>query len=218
MKKVAIILSFLSLCVFGQNQYSPYYHQRASLFEELPIMPNDVVFLGNSITDGAEWQELFPDVLIKNRGISGDVCQGVLDRLEPIVSGKPNKVFLLIGTNDLAHKVSNDSVVSGIKTIVKTIQQKSPKTKIYLQSILPVNDSFTKFKGHYARIHDIPLINAELKAWAPKVGITYIDLYKDFVIPNTHQLNPDFTNDGLHLLGKAYVHWAKLIKPYLNER
>ncbi|MGL5562350.1 MAG: sialate O-acetylesterase, partial [Tannerellaceae bacterium] len=37
------------------RKYSTYYYQRATLFEQLPITSKDIVFVGNSITDGGEW-------------------------------------------------------------------------------------------------------------------------------------------------------------------
>ena len=81
---------------FPESLFSTYYHQRLSHFETLPKTKNDIVFLGNSISDGAEWSELFADNHIKNRGISGDFTIGVLNRLDEISIRKPKKVFLLI--------------------------------------------------------------------------------------------------------------------------
>jgi len=75
------------------NSFGTYYGQRQSLFELLPISSDDIVFLGNSITDGAEWGELFADIHVKNRGISGDITDGVLARLGNILRGKPKKIY-----------------------------------------------------------------------------------------------------------------------------
>lgn len=30
-------------------------------------------------------------------------------------------------------------------------------------------------------------------------------------------MNNEYTNDGLHLLGKGYLKWAEIIKPYIVE-
>lgn len=96
--------------LFPDSLFSTYYHQRVSLFRSLPQTKDDIIFLGNSITDGGEWSELFADLSIKNRGISGDNSAGVLNRLDEVYSRHPVKVFLLIGTNDLARNLSPDSV------------------------------------------------------------------------------------------------------------
>lgn len=77
---------FVAVASFAQNEYN---YQKRSLFEQLPIRGNDIVFLGNSITDGCEWAELFNNRHIKNRGISADRSGWLLDRLDPIVNGHP---------------------------------------------------------------------------------------------------------------------------------
>ena len=100
MKKIfflVVILTLSLLCRAQERKYSTFYYQRATLFEELPVTSSDIIFLGNSITNGAEWAELFKNKHVKNRGISGDICMGVYDRLDAILKGKPAKIFLLIG-------------------------------------------------------------------------------------------------------------------------
>ena len=97
--------------------FSTYYHQRVSHFKTLPKTTNDIVFVGNSISDGGEWSELFADIRIKNRGISGDISAGVLNRIDEIADRKPKKVFVMIGTNDLSRNTSTDSIFKNITKI-----------------------------------------------------------------------------------------------------
>lgn len=206
---------FISIGVSGQETYSTFYYQRASLFEQLPIKSTDIVFIGNSIVNGGEWSELLDNNNVKNRGISGDVCKGVYDRLNTITKGEPSKIFLLIGVNDLGRGGEPDSIVKGIGKIIDKIKAESPRTVIYLQSILPVNDSFGMFSGHTNRWEEIKPLNEKLEELAKSKQATYIDLYSEFVEPGSDKLNSEFTNDGLHLLGKGYMKWAEIIKPYL---
>ncbi|WP_217352119.1 GDSL-type esterase/lipase family protein [Capnocytophaga sp. oral taxon 878] len=138
MKRILIIFFALSLTQVSQAQtqkYSTFYMQRASLFSKLPITPKDIVFIGNSITNGAEWAELFPQKHVKNRGISGDTSEGVYDRLDPVVKGKPAKIFILIGINDISRGIKVENIVMNMRRIVEKIQTESPKTKIYIQTI-----------------------------------------------------------------------------------
>jgi hypothetical protein len=105
--KIILLMAMILLSsgLFGQNSsFGTYYDQRKSLFEKLPDTRKEIIFLGNSITDGCEWSELLADRHVKNRGISGDVTAGVLNRIREITASKPAKVFLLIGINDLAVK------------------------------------------------------------------------------------------------------------------
>lgn len=222
MKRILLFtaLSFLlNMYSFGQeNKYSTFYYQRATLFEALPIGSEDIVFLGNSITNGCEWSELFADSRVKNRGISGDITMGVYDRLDPILQGKPAKIFLLIGINDVARGFSVDSIVGNIGLIIDKIRKESPATRLYLQSLLPVTDHYHLFEGHTSRGALVPQINERIKQLAEGNGITYIDLYARFVDPSTGKMNTSYTNDGLHLLGKGYVVWRDLVKPYIDEK
>lgn len=72
-------------------------------------------FLGNSITDGGEWAELFNNRHVKNRGISADRSGWLLDRLDPIINGHPKKLFLMIGTNDLAVGIAPEEVAANVE-------------------------------------------------------------------------------------------------------
>lgn len=220
MKMIPLLVIALSLtCSFyAQNStHSTFWHQRASLFEKLPASNEDILFVGNSISNGGEWAELFNDQRVKNRGISGDICMGVYDRLQPMLNGKPAKIFLMIGINDLGRGTSPDTIVCQMDRLLEKIQKESPETTIYLQSILPVNESFGMFEGHTRHREIIAPLNQRLGRLAKKRKITYIDLYSSFVTPGTNKLDPAYSNDGLHLMGAGYIKWAELVKPYIDE-
>lgn len=206
----------LKLPAYPDSLFSTYYHQRVSLFNALPQTKDDIIFLGNSITDGGEWSELFNDIKIKNRGISGDISAGVLYRLKEVVNRKPAKIFLLIGTNDLAKAISTDSLFANMMLIADFIKQESPSTHLYVQSILPVNKLFGKFNGHTKNDEQIRAVNKQLKENPFKKDYTYIDLYTSFANEKGN-LKEKFTNDGLHLRGEAYLQWKHIIFPYLYD-
>ncbi|WP_279129638.1 SGNH/GDSL hydrolase family protein [Muribaculum intestinale] len=219
-KKLFFLMAILALAssIHAQERkYSTFYYQRATLFEELPVTSSDIIFLGNSITNGGEWAELFDNPHVKNRGISGDVCMGVYDRLDAVVNGAPAKIFLLIGINDVDRGASADTIVERIGMIVDKIRKDSPSTKIYLQSVLPVSDHYKMFNGHTSRWQVVPEINKGLVRLAADRGVKYIDLYSHFIDNTTGKMNIEYTNDGLHLLGKGYKKWVGIVKPYVDE-
>lgn len=209
-----LAISALHTAKAQERRHSHYYEQRSSLFEKLPINSADIVFIGNSITDGAEWNELFPHKNVKNRGISGDVSQGVYERLDYIVKGNPKKIFLMIGVNDIARGIETSVIVDNMRKIIEKIQGDSPKTKIYLQSLLPVNPDLNMFKGHM-KPEIIKDINQQYKKLAEKHKITFIDLYSRFLEKGTDKLATRYTNDGLHLMGEGYFLWRDIIHTYL---
>lgn len=187
---------------------SNYYFQRKTLFETLPITSKDIVFLGNSITDGAEWAEIFDNPRIKNRGISGDRTQGVLDRLYQVTDGKPKKIFLLIGINDLT-AVETSQVIDNIKKIIDRVGTETPKTKLYVQSIMPVGERLKN------KMDLVPGVNKAIKEYCEQKGVTYIDLHPALADENG-LLRKDYSNDQLHIMGEGYKAWADVIRPYVK--
>ncbi len=106
---------------YNDSSFGTYYQQRLTFFRGMKPVSHSVVFLGDSITDGAEWSEIFGNKKMLNRGISGDVTAGVLYRLDEVVRHNPKKVFILIGTNDLARGVESEQVISNIYRIADFI-------------------------------------------------------------------------------------------------
>lgn len=209
-------LSFFAAAAitFGTFAQSPLYGQRSSLFAELPVDSTNIVMLGNSITQGCEWHELLGNPKVLNRGISGDVAQGIYDRLGSILPGHPAKIFLMVGVNDISHDLSPDSICALTEKIVDRIQQESPSTKLYLQSSLPVNEKFKVYKGIWDKTPVVPLVNEAYRRMAARKGITFIDLFPLFADENG-SLREDLTNDGLHLTAPGYLLWRQALKPYL---
>jgi len=219
MKKLLLSILILTSIISAQNKttetkYSPYYLHKKSMFESLPNTPSEIIFLGNSITDGCNWTELFSDLRVKNRGISGDVTEGIINRLDEVAESNPSKIFIMIGINDLARGKSKKEILDNYKIIVDRIIEASPKTQIYIESILPVNDSYSRFKKHYSKADSVVSLNNDLENLAKEKGQTYIDLFSSF-INSEGKLKDEFTEDGLHLNGKAYQLWKSLIEKYV---
>ena len=160
MKKFYIIFLFafsVMTATAQEKKYSDHYYERVAQFEsETPICSNDIVFLGNSLTEGGKWNDYFAGTesklnkkggAIRNRGIIGDTAEGIADRLDDITKGAPKKIFLLCGVNDISHNLTVDEVVKRIETLIVRIKSDSPRTKLYLQSILPFNESFKRYKN-----------------------------------------------------------------------
>ena len=65
------------------------YTARVSFFSSYPPPGDSIVMLGDSITEGGEWVELFPGTPVRNRGIGGDTTTGLLARLAQVTGGEP---------------------------------------------------------------------------------------------------------------------------------
>ena len=202
-----------SMCPAPRTYFAHYYKRFLQFMDEPAITSKDIVMLGNSLTEGGgDWGKRLGKENVINRGISGDEVMGVYDRLHQILPGKPAKLFLLIGVNDVSHDLSTDSIVYRIDQTLARIQKESPDTKVYLQSLLPINESFNRYKRLTNKTYQIPEINPRLEALAKEKKITFIDLFPLFVEKGTNVLRKELTNDGLHLNDKGYEIWVNAIK------
>lgn len=216
MKRTLLLAAALLLAAsaFAQSAYN---YQRRSLFEKLPVRRGDIVFVGNSITDGCEWSELFGRRRVLNRGISGDRAEWLLDRLDPILAGRPRKLFLMIGTNDLAAGRTPAAVAADVATLIDRFAAASPRTRIYVQSVLPVNDRDIPDAswGHWKKKAEIAETNRLVEALCRERGVVYVDL-ASLLMDGTGLLDKRYTNDGLHLTGEGYLVWRDAVMPYIR--
>lgn len=220
MKRILVLLMAVATlsCMAQKKPVNPdvYYARRATLFDLLPVYSSDIIMLGNSLTDGAEWNELFDNCHVKNRGIVGDIIPGFFERLEPILKGQPRKIFIMGGVNDISHGVSADSIVSAMTQVVTTIQARCPKTEIYVQSMLPFNNDVRLWKLLKDREQVVVDGNKGLESMCQRLGVTFINLYPLFV-GEDGKMKPEYTNDGLHLMGGAYLIWRDALLPYIRK-
>lgn len=173
-----------------------------------------IVFLGDSITDEGEWVELLKNCDVQNRGISSDTTEFVLNRLDAIVEAQPKKIFLMIGINDIInYNKSLEEVLINYKAILTKLQKQTPKTKVFIQSVLPVNNQITRY---YKDNSNILKLNSKLQELSKDFSYQYIDLFS-YLADSKNQLDIKYTSDGLHLNGQGYLIWAKAIEKYVND-
>jgi lysophospholipase L1-like esterase len=188
------------------------YLDKVGLFKSLPNSQDDVYFVGDSITQRCNWDELFNNLNCKNRGIGSDTTEGILNRLQEITEGHPKKVFIMIGINDIGNVESLNVIKNNLREIVSKIASSSPNTDIYMQSLLPVNKS--KYQGNI-RQSDIVTVNEYIKGLALSEHISYIDLFPNFA-DSTGELRSDLTTDGVHLNAMGYYIWKGVINKYIR--
>lgn len=193
---------------------SLYYRFRKTYFSLAPHANHPILFLGDSITDEGDWSELFPDSPVENRGIGGDTTLGVLNRLDQVIALQPSQIFLMIGTNDLCFGRSIPDTMTNYRQIVNRLRAELPTTKIYIQSVLPFND--TLFPSRSFRTNkNIKQLNVEIKKLAQTDHLPYIDLTPTFTDANG-RLPANYTTDGLHLNKLGYLQWREQIKDLLK--
>jgi lysophospholipase L1-like esterase len=211
---LAILMVLLGFQVQCISQTTPvnWMDLRFQLFKVLPNDTNEIVMIGNSLTHNFEWHEIFQGVNVKNRGISADATYGILKRLNEVLESKPKKIFIEIGINDLLWGRPIDSIFFNYVTIIKTINLNSPKTEIYVQSLLPTGRKIEN--TNRIASDEICELNKRLLGFCVKNNLTFIDLYSKFVKDKT--LNSIYDcGDNLHLSPEGYLLWCRLIKDYI---
>jgi len=190
-----------------------YYPQRVAIFEKEPVVPGRIIFLGNSITQIGDWKKLLNDSTVINRGIAGDVTFGVLKRLDDVTRRQPSKLFLLIGINDIGKDIPDAVIADNIRKIILRVQVESPSTKIYVQSILPLNPGVPNFPQHYDKQEHVLNTNKLIKKVAEDTHCTYINIH-DLFTDKQGKLDAKYTADGLHLApsGDGYKKWVDYLR------
>lgn len=181
-----------------------HYPTRIDEFKQNQLDFGDIVFLGNSITEQAgSWRDKLDIRNAKNRGIAGDTTEGVQARLGELFYFKPEKVFILIGINDLFHPSMTPELISeNIVEIVNQIHQYSPNTDIFVQSVLPTTTE--------SLIENIIAVNTILQDNASQHPYQYINLYEDFVLEDG-KMDLSLSYDGVHLNDAGYEVWIQNI-------
>lgn len=222
-KKIIPVFIFNLFVSFANSQtvemdttYRPRtYDLQVEKFKSYPNSSEDIIFLGNSITAYTNWNELLGLPKARNRGISGDTTFGILQRLDEVIEGKPAKIFILVGINDISRNFPDSLILRNYKKIINRIQFGTPETEIYIQTILPVNNTFTRYTRHYNKDQHIYTINKGLKNIAKNQRVTLINLHPHF-LDKEGRLDKKYTEEGLHLNAMGYRLWAEILLPYLR--
>lgn len=225
MKRKISLVSLLLLAVLamsGQHvdyRFTPHYNERVDSFELMTDLDStSIVMLGNSLTEfGGDWNSRLGTTNVVNRGIIGDDALGMTNRLVQILPHRPKAVFLLCGTNDLSHGLTADEVFQKVRALIDTIRAGAPQTRLYVQSLLPINESFGRWKTLKGRTNDIPEINRLLRQYCREQQITYINLFPHFTRRHSNVLRRQLTRDGLHLSPDGYRQWAARLQRYIHE-
>lgn len=188
-----------------------YYLNKRELFAIYPASTDDVVFLGDSLTDHCQWSELFADGRLKNRGISGDTVAGVRERIAPLFATPPHAIFLLIGINDLNNGKAPEALRDEYRELLQALLKGAPRTRILLQTLLPVDT----FRWGQAVNERVLSFNQLLSRLATELDLPLIDLHPLFA--SEGRLDPRTTHDGLHLNAAGYQRWKEALTPFLSD-
>ena len=166
----------------------------------------DVVFLGDSLTDGYDVQNWYPQYLVLNRGIGGDTTFGLEQRLQvSVYDVQPKVVVMLIGANNM------ETMFDNYERILQGFRDHLPNTKVVLLSLTSMGQDWGR-KNHLAAYN-----NVKIQLLAKKYGYIYVDLYSALLDPETDQIRPEYTTDGGHQTQAGYQVFTDTITPVLDQ-
>lgn len=201
------LLSKVGIKVTDATDYSLFSWN--SSLEQL-VYDADIVFIGDSLTRGENFQERFPEYKILNLGRSGDTVSGVSDRSYIISHFTPEKVFIMCGVNSLKTN-SIEDIISQYESMIIKLMNENANSEFYVQSVLPIQNN--KQEGRLNN-ENIVKLNAELQKMAERHGATYIDVYSVYV--DNGEMNHQYTVDGIHLQEEYKYLWLDVLSKYIN--
>lgn len=196
-----------------QPSVDPMIQIKQENFEVVDEESKDIVFAGDSHTDYFEWGEYFEDLSVANRGIGGDTSEGLLGRIDQVTELNPQKVFLMIGVNDIQQDVPVETIVQNYIQIVEAIKEANPETEIYVQSVFPVAGDLyenNQFKHSDSINESVAALNKKLSQLE---GVKFVNAAEPF----GSELAEEYSVDGLHLSREGYEVWLDEIEGYVKE-
>ena len=207
MTKRILFALLACLCMSQVWADDAFRNHRYDSFRATKVTNQSVVFVGNSITNMQPWAELFTADNVINRGNSGGFSWEILSNIQSFITGRPAKVFIMIGTNDMnVAGYTPEAVAKNVRQAIKHIQKESPATQVYVESVMPsTNNSRTVAKGE--------ALNAQLQTMATEMGVTFVDFFDDLMGITS---GTTMSYDALHPHVGGVSVWAKKLMTYVG--
>ena len=208
---ITTLLVISTLCACGENedfaaQVAAYRAEKIAAYEaeneKYADYEVDVAFLGDSLTDGYDVKNYYPDYLVSNRGIAGDTTVGLEERMQvSLYDLKPKVAVMLIGANNM------DTMMDNYEDILRGFEENVPNTKIVILSL-------TSMSGEWGKKNQLAAYNnVHIKMLAQQYDYEYVDLYAALLNVETGEIHAEYTTDGGHLTAEGYEVLTAAITP-----
>ncbi len=170
----------------------------------------NITFIGDSLTEFFDWQRRFPEHSVVNLGIAGETVEGLLSRIDRVLSAvkNPDFIFIMTGINDIS--MEDYDIIAAYRKILKNLSSSFHDAVIVVQSILPV-------KLPWIDNEIIRRINISLKELSEEFIFEYLDLYNFFVGADGSPVAEYLLEDGVHLSDKGYEKWSEVVESFLSR-
>lgn len=213
-----IIIGFLIITTFVFMGINIYLNNK---IKNIKVQDENIVFFGDSITEGYNVKEFFDDLNVVNSGISGNKTEDLINRIEnTLYDYNPSKVIILIGINDVNKGENDSTIVNNIKKIIKNIRNNRKNAEIYVESIYPINNNVAEKSGmlnnkdvNNKRVKEL---NKKIKNLCLELDIEYINVFNE-LIDKDGNLKESYTKDGVHLNDLGYHKVTEELRKYVYQ-
>lgn len=193
------------------------------------IIKGQILFTGSSLMEQFPVNELMMteriDRIIYNRGIGGFTTADMLQNMDvQIFDSEPSKIFINIGTNDIAYHGAPFAdvlayMLKNYSDILSQIKTRLPLTQVYMMAYYPVNETDVVNEWNAGAFvnrnnKNLPIANAAVKDLSRQFGYHYIDVNTGLT-DERGMLRKEFTIDGIHMYANGYRIVLENMKPYL---
>lgn len=171
--------------------------------------PAKTIFIGDSITEGLSSYGLVDDEKVfASKGLT---LKKAKDEIPDAAKANPERIFILLGTNDLLYGMKSSEYIKSYKELINLIRKSLPKADIYIESILPVTEEVQNKKPLLLNSR-IDEFNNALIQMSKEEGVNYVKaaaLFKNA----KGCMDIKYSSDGIHIKFEAY----KILLNYLKS-
>lgn len=189
---------------------NPLYHQALGLYEINKLKQVDIVMLGNSSVYGANWNELLGRPNVVNRGITSDVIEGYISRLNYVITLNPKIVFICGGLNDVYNWIPVSQIMKDYTFLIEQIRKRG--IIVVVQSTFNVLSSWPSAD---TRNPEIDQLNILLKDYCKNEGVEFLDLIP--LMSRKGAFREEYANAWGHINPKGYKVWGDQVDRILRK-
>lgn len=189
------------------------------------VKKGSILFTGSSLMEQFPIVELFQSHncsgIVYNRGIGGFTTEDFLGEINTMLFDlAPAKVFINIGTNDIAERQDGkdwkEALLSNYRQILCLCKEKIPSAQVNLLAYYPSNLKVADGASWCSlrTLDNLNEINHKVQQLAQDFDYTFINA-NEGLHDALGNLKEEYTIDGVHLYAGAYMQVFKNLLPYL---
>ena len=181
--------------------------------KEKVVLPDNYLFVGDFYIKNMDFEDfLYPYVKVSDlEYTTSDLINNIED---DIYVYNPSSIFIEIGYNDLVNGVEESTIISNLEEIIEGIKSNREYSKIYVESLYPIEESEDEDNKNITNEQIISL-NKKIKKLTETLEVNYVDMYNELLEDDS--LKDNYTDDGINLNEDGYKRVFKVINRIVEE-